>query len=63
MDISNLMLPELLEVYEKNREWIEANKDLKVEYPKGDIVLEDQQEKLINKPDFKPVKLVEDKVI
>jgi hypothetical protein len=61
VDISKMLTPELLEVYEKNEEWIKANPDYKVDYPKGDIILEDQQEKLIENPDFKPVKLTEER--
>lgn len=40
-DISRLLAPSYLEIYEKNREFIENNPDYKFTPPKGNIVLSD----------------------
>ena len=46
MDISRLLAPAYLEIYEKNREYIEANPDYKFKNPKGEIILSDDTEEV-----------------
>ena len=58
-DISHLLSPQLLELYEKNREYIESNKDIEFLAPKGEITYIDEEPE-VKKPISIPVRLTED---
>jgi hypothetical protein len=57
-DISHLLAPSYLEIYEKNREFIENNLDYKFIPPKGENLLEDKPENIFNNPNT--VKVIEE---
>ena len=47
MDIYKTLAPAYLEIYEKNREYIEANPDYKFVNPKGEIILSDDTNEVL----------------